>query len=205
MKLPGSLGCQQSTIKMLYLGITLALLVGLGGGLLVGRQTSRFALRDPLTGLPNKPAFNQELESLAANTNSAAPPLAILFIDIDQFKQVNDSYSHLAGDEVLRQLGTVLKSICPVQKIFRWGGDEFTILTTGNRESVQKYAKKIQQAITELVTTYQQQSIRISVSIGLAQQLPSEDGSKLLSRADQALYQAKNNGRNQICWSDSTL
>ena len=190
---------------MLYLGMTLALLVGLGGGFLLGRQYSRFALRDPLTGLPNKPAFNQELELLVANTSPSQEPLVILFLDIDQFKQVNDSYGHLAGDEVLRQLGTVLTITCPTQKIFRWGGDEFTILTTGNKKSAQQTAETIQQTITKLITTYQQQPIRITVSIGLAQQLPSEDGSKLLSRADQALYQAKNDGRNQICWSDSTL
>ena len=190
---------------MLYLGITLVLLVGLGGGFLLGRQYSRFALRDPLTGLPNKPAFNQELELLVDTSSPSQDPLVILFLDIDQFKQVNDSYGHLAGDEVLRQLGAVLTVTCPTQKIFRWGGDEFTILTTGNKKSAQQTAETIQQAITELVTPYQQQPIRITVSIGLAEQLPSEDGSKLLSRADQALYQAKNNGRNQICWSDSTL
>ena len=190
---------------MLYLGITLALLAGLGGGFLVGQQYSRFALRDPLTHLPNKPAFNGELESLVTNTSPPAEPLAILFLDIDQFKQVNDSYGHLAGDEVLRQLGGLLTVICPARRVFRWGGDEFTVLTTGNKESVQQYAEKIQQAITELITTYQQQPIRITVSIGLAQQLPTESGSKLLSRANQALYQAKNEGRNQICWSDSTL
>ena len=89
---------------MLYLEITLVLLIGLGGGFLLGRQYSRFALRDPLTGLPNKPAFNQELELLVANTSPSQEPLVILFFDIDQFKQINDSYGHLAGDEVLRQV-----------------------------------------------------------------------------------------------------
>ena len=190
---------------MLYLGMTLALLVGLGGGFLIGRQYSRFALQDPLTHLPNKPAFNRSLESLAANTTQSKEPLAILFLDIDQFKQVNDSHGHLAGDEVLRQLGSRLTSISPPLNIFRWGGDEFTILTSGNKESVQQSAEIIQQAIAGLMATYQQRPIPITVSIGLAQQLPGEAGSKLLRRADQALYQAKSDGRNQICWSDSTL
>lgn len=185
--------------------MTLALLVGLGGGFLIGRQYSRFALRDPLTRLPNKPAFNRSLESLVANATESKEPLAILFLDIDQFKQVNDSHGHLAGDEVLKQLGTLLTSICPPQSIFRWGGDEFTILSAGNKKSVQQSAEKIQQAITELTATYRQQPIQITVSIGLAQQLPGEAGSELLRRADQALYQAKSDGRNQICWSDSTL
>lgn len=189
---------------MLYLGMTLALLVGLGSGFLVGRQYSHFALRDPLTRLPNKPAFNRRLESLLANTTQSKDPLAILFLDIDQFKQVNDSHGHLAGDEVLRQLGALLTSICPSHNTFRWGGDEFTILTSGSKESVQQYAEKIQQAIAELAASYQQQPILITVSIGLAQQLPGEASSKLLRRADQALYQAKSDGHNQICWSDST-
>ena len=190
---------------MLYLGMTLALLVGLGGGFLIGRKYSRFALRDPLTHLPNKPAFNRSLESLVNKTAQSKEPLAILFLDIDQFKQVNDSHGHLAGDEVLRQLGALLTSLCPSHSIFRWGGDEFTILTSGSKTSIQQSAEKIQQAIAELTATYQQQSILITVSIGLAQQLPDEAGSELLRRADQALYQAKSDGHNQICWSDSTL
>ena len=190
---------------MLTLPMTLALLVGLGGGFLIGRQYSRFALRDPLTHLPNKPAFNRRLESLLNNASHSKKPLAILFLDINQFKQVNDSHGHLAGDEVLRQLGALLTSICPPHSIFRWGGDEFTILTSGSKASVQKSAEKIQQAIAALTATYRQQPILITVSIGVAQQLPGEAGSELLRRADQALYQAKSDGHNQICWSDSTL
>ena len=204
LEVPRRLAYKQSTFKMLYLGITLAFLVGLGGGVLVGRLNNRFALRDPLTRLPNKPAFNKVLEALLAETSQAKDSLAILFLDIDHFKQINDCHGHLAGDEVLRQLGALLSCVCQPGNVFRWGGDEFTILTGGTKKSVQQYAGDIQQAIAELTTTYQQQPILITVSIGVAQQTTTEAGSELLRRADQALYQAKSDGRNQICWSDST-
>ena len=188
---------------MLYVGLTLVFLAGLGGGFLWGRQHNQFALQDPLTHLPNKPAFNQRLESLLGNNGSSLEPLAILFLDIDHFKQINDRHGHLAGDEVLRQLGNLLATTGEPHNVFRWGGDEFTILRFGSRNSVEQYAVTVQQAIKELAISRQSPEIAITVSVGVAQQAEDEAGSQLLKRADQALYEAKRNGRNQIYWSAS--
>ena len=188
---------------MLYFMLVLAALAGLFSGFLLGRQNSRFALRDSLTGLANKPAFNKHLQSLLGNGPSESP-FAIFFLDIDHFKQINDRYGHLAGDEVLRQLATLLSQNCQPNSVFRWGGDEFTILRFGNREFVQQSAREIQQAISKLSTTYQQQSIRFTASLGAALCNENETASELVKRADQALYLAKSRGRDQICWSDST-
>ncbi|MDE0734963.1 MAG: GGDEF domain-containing protein [Pirellulaceae bacterium] len=189
---------------MLYVGLTLVFLTGLAGGFLWGRQNNRFALQDPLTHLPNKPAFNQRLESLLENNGSSPKPLAILFLDIDHFKQINDCHGHLAGDEVLRQLGNLLATTGQPRNVFRWGGDEFTILSFGSRESVEQYAINIQQAIKQLAISQQSPPMLITVSIGVAQQTIDETGSQLLKRADQALYEAKRNGRNQVYWAAST-
>ena len=201
---PGYLDFKQSTFTMLYVGLTLVFLTGLAGGFLWGRQNNRFALQDPLTHLPNKPAFNQRLESLLENNGSSPEPLAILFLDIDHFKQINDCHGHLAGDEVLRQLGNLLATTGQPRNVFRWGGDEFTILSFGSRESVEQYAINIQQAIKQLAISQQSPPMLITVSIGVAQQTIDETGSQLLKRADQALYEAKRNGRNQVYWAAST-
>lgn len=188
---------------MEYFVIVMVFLAGIFCGFLLGRQNRRSALQDPLTGLPNKPAFNKHLETLL-DDRSRNHPCSILFLDIDHFKQINDRLGHLAGDEVLRQLATLLSKTCQPGSVFRWGGDEFTILSFGSKEAVQQLAQQIQQAIGQLSTTFQQQPALFTVSIGAAQRNTSEAGSELLKRADQALYEAKSSGRDQICWSDST-
>jgi diguanylate cyclase (GGDEF)-like protein/PAS domain S-box-containing protein len=154
------------------------------------------AHHDPLTGLPNRGHF---MEQLAARlSNGAAAHAALLFIDLDHFKRINDSLGHLVGDTVLQAVAhRVVQSLRPVDLIGRFGGDEFVVLLAdvADRRVVDELVQRLLQAV-ELPIPVQGQNIVVSPSIGVAMvphdgRLPSE----LIKNADTAMYAAKAAGR----------
>ncbi|HHI77081.1 MAG TPA: diguanylate cyclase [Gammaproteobacteria bacterium] len=165
-------------------------------------QERRRASSDPLTGLPNRRAFTEALEKL---TQDATGPeqLALLIVDIDHFKNVNDTHGHLIGDRVIRFLAQVLKQHTKGQDLAaRYGGEEFVVLlpNTGLRGAT-VVAEQIRAAMSEakLVRSDNKQPLgRITVSIGVAAYQPGEDPMDLVNRADQALYRSKQGGRNKV-------
>lgn len=158
-----------------------------------------YSERDALTGLLNRKTFDEHLLRLATAAQSAqgdaTPWLAV--IDIDHFKQVNDRFGHLFGDEVLILVANLLRSAFGSQhRIFRFGGEEFVVLMPASRKET---AQASLEAFRNMVASHLFPQVgRVSVSIGFA-------GAKLcspvelLGQADQALYYAKENGRNQVC------
>lgn len=160
------------------------------------KMVSSLAEKDELTTLYNYRCFRQKLNEMQPNN------IAILLLDVDYFKVFNDSYGHLCGDAVLRDMATVLKSsLREKDMVFRYGGEEFAVILSCNNElEVQAAAKRISNNIEEHPFCYNDEiALHVTVSIGYA--IGSEKiktTEELFKIADAALYNAKDNGRNLI-------
>ena len=166
-------------------------------------QTKRFefqATHDQLTGLPNRRAFDGWLTEHFSSAKQESKPLCLAIIDIDFFKQVNDEYSHLVGVKVLERVAQHLKDLAPVQaKYARWGGEEFTLLLPEHSlKQAINAVKIIQQSIEQHDFSDLAPLLSITVSIGVASVENASDYNRLLNHADQALYRAKQTGRNKV-------
>lgn len=159
---------------------------------------------DPLTGLYNRKALNQRMESLLASAQELQQtPFCVLMLDIDHFKHFNDRFGHIIGDEVIRRVGVTIKELLRAEDFpARFGGEEFTVvLPSTGIEDAMKIAHAIHQAIGKLTLirrSTKEQLPGITISVGAAQMHLGDDCEQLLERADQALYLAKEGGRNRI-------
>lgn len=153
---------------------------------------------DALTDISNRYGFN---ENLAQQMNdSGEAQLALLMLDIDDFKQVNDRYGHDNGDRVLCSVAEMLRSIVDDENcVSRWGGEEFTVLLSGDVDAP-ALAEQIRREIEERDISLPEQTIRITVSIGVAVARDKRRFSpeRLISAADDCLYEAKHSGRNRV-------
>ncbi len=164
-------------------------------------QVEQLAMYDTLTGLHNRHHFFQDAEQELARAVRYKKPLALAMIDIDHFKAVNDAYGHIAGDLVLRHIAQVCRTTMrKIDIIGRYGGEEFTILMPETSpQNAHRAASRLRQRIEEAVTYLPGESIRVTVSIGVATlEEGCRDVTSLISCADQALYQAKQAGRNRV-------
>ncbi len=160
------------------------------------QRLTRMALRDPLTGLPNRSLFADRLEQAVARRARGEEPLrlVLLFIDLNGFKTVNDRFGHLAGDELLVEVGQRLRAeLRGADTVARLGGDEFTVLCDGleGPEEARALARRIAVSLGRpyLLSAG---SVEISAAVGVTLAAPSgEDPASLLRRADAAMYQAK--------------
>ena len=159
--------------------------------------------RDGLTGLFNHRYFRDSLERELARVQRHPRPFSILFIDVDHFKQYNDTHGHLAGDHALRELARILEKHNRVSSICaRYGGEEFVVLVP---EVDGKGARVLAERIRQDVEQYPfpgretQPLGAVTISLGVSS-YPEDatDGESLIARADEALYQAKQKGRNTI-------
>lgn len=159
------------------------------------------ALFDPLTGVLNRRGFLAECERLVRSRLIGATPSAVLLLDLDHFKSINDRYGHAAGDAVLRRFAqTANAMIRPTDLLGRFGGEEFAIvLANVGADRAVAVAERIRTAIEKEHVVEDGQLIAATVSIGVAPcSLPKFDIAALLEQADQALYRAKNLGRNRV-------
>ena len=163
----------------------------------------RQALTDGLTGIANRKMFDQELERLAAASRAEGTALSLLMLDIDHFKRFNDSFGHQVGDQVLKLLAaTVKESVKGRDTPARYGGEEFSVLLpdTDLREAM-ILAEQIRAAIggKKVINKQTHQDLgKITVSIGAGQYASGEAPEALIQRADEALYFAKETGRNRV-------
>jgi len=167
----------------------------------LSEQLSYQASHDPLTGLINRSAFEQRLQHLLDQTQTENTEHVLCYLDLDQFKVINDSCGHTAGDELLRQLGEVLQQqVRGPDTLARLGGDEFGILL--ERCSVaqaQRVTGAVQKAVEDFRFAWEGQSFNIGVSIGVVPiNQASEKMESVLSMADAACYAAKDAGRNRV-------
>lgn len=160
------------------------------------------ASHDALTSLVNRHEFERRLQELVESAQSARICHSLLYLDLDQFKLVNDTCGHVAGDELLRQLSTLLSAkIRTVDTLARLGGDEFGLLLPGcGIEQAQVIAEKLREEISEFRFMWEAKTFAIGASIGLVE-ITHETGTvaNLLSAADTACYMAKDRGRNRVC------
>ena len=165
----------------------------------LSEEISYRASHDPLTGLINRHEFEIHLNSLLRESIETDQH-ALCFIDLDRFKIVNDTAGHLAGDELLRQLGKQMKLVGRKQDIFaRLGGDEFAlILSHCEQGQAEKIAEKLQETINNYQLLWNEYTFKVGASIGLVSFRKGDDADKVLKFADTACYAAKNTGRNKI-------
>jgi diguanylate cyclase len=158
------------------------------------------ALIDPLTGLPNRAAWTERLDQAVAAQSAQGDSLVLAMIDLDHFKSVNDNYGHLAGDKVLKIIATQLrKHLRADDFIARFGGEEFVLLlpATTLAEGAQ-VLEGLRSAVADSPFHFKGQRVSITASMGATALKIGEKSELALKRADQALYQAKDNGRNRI-------
>jgi diguanylate cyclase (GGDEF)-like protein len=165
------------------------------------------ATHDSLTGLWNRGAV---MDALARELNRAEREnrwVCILLADIDHFKQINDRYGHLCGDAALRQVAAILQnSVRQYDTVGRYGGEEFLIVTPGcPLDSVANYAERLRNEIERLSCHTPEGVIPVTISIGAAATLHSVAPNRLLKAADDALYAAKNAGRNRVVCAGALL
>ena len=153
------------------------------------------ALYDSLTGLPNRNLLVDRLQHAILVARREAKPLAVLMIDLDRFKDVNDSLGHHCGDLVLRQVGVRLRgALRRADTVARLGGDEFAVLLTGRRDDAVRAAGRILRALRKPIPVHRQ-LVEIAASVGIAVwSEDGHDGDTLMQAADAAMYGAKHAG-----------
>lgn len=167
-------------------------------------ETRHLATYDALTGLRNRRAFLEEAHIVHHTIAQRNQQLALLLLDLDHFKQINDTYGHATGDDVLERFGKIVHQIAHSGTLAaRIGGEEFAfLLPEQTNEQAWQFAERLHQALRTLVIEKEGSTIRCSASIGLVVCSSIVPIEKALSFADKALYQAKANGRNQsICYA----
>jgi diguanylate cyclase (GGDEF)-like protein/PAS domain S-box-containing protein len=160
-------------------------------------QLERKATVDALTGTYNRVYFNQNIKHLLTRNAKDHFQTGIIFFDIDHFKNINDTYGHDTGDEILKQIVTLVKSkIRESDKLIRWGGEEFIVITkTESLENVCKNAENLRSAIEQ----YDFKAVtKMTCSFGCSLHDESTDINDTIKIADEALYKAKNSGRNRV-------
>jgi diguanylate cyclase (GGDEF)-like protein len=157
------------------------------------------ARRDRLTGLLNRRALEVALADALARRKRLNEAVALLLLDIDHFKRVNDTHGHAAGDVVLRAVATALTSgVREIDKVFRFGGEEFVVLLyAADRTAALATAERLRAAVAAQPIATDGHTIPVTISVGLATAL-DEDSDGLLRAADAALYRAKAEGRNRV-------
>ena len=168
------------------------------------QQLSDLALKDELTGISNRRAFNLFLDYEFERHARSGTSLALMMIDVDHFKKYNDTLGHPAGDACLRRLAQALESCVKRtnDRVARFGGEEFAaILPETDREGAHKVARDLLDAVQDLAIEHPASPLgRVSVSVGIASLSPRHglESTMLIQQADRALYESKRSGRNQV-------
>ncbi|CAM2761230.1 sensor histidine kinase [Legionella steigerwaltii] len=163
--------------------------------------------QDSLTGVYNRRFFEEYLQNEILKSKSNPFPFALLLIDIDFFKRINDTYGHLVGDQVLFEFAVKIRQICSQDDLVsRWGGEEFIIfLKTNSLDAAKSKAETLRESIEQFtIDVNQEEPISVTISVGIS--FYPYDGKKvvdLISKADEALYQAKKMGRNKVVASSN--
>ncbi|MDR0468400.1 MAG: diguanylate cyclase [Peptococcaceae bacterium] len=173
-------------------------------------ELAAFSMRDQLTGLPNRRGFDNRLDLEWQRAVREKTPVSILMMDIDRFKLYNDSFGHQQGDVTLRVLADVIKQCLKRSSDFtaRWGGEEFVVLLPNtDTDGAMRVAEKIRSSIEDTeIPCDNELGRKATISIGVQTWIPGTDSmiGDFISAADQALYQAKESGRNRVCLYEQT-
>jgi diguanylate cyclase len=162
-------------------------------------EAHHLALRDAVTGLPNRLAYEERMEQEFARWKRFADPLTMLVWDVDDFKSINDRFGHQAGDKALRVIANSLSArLRETDFIARFGGEEFVCLLCGTQgEEAQKVADEMRRSVEENGFHSAGKPVRVTISCGIASFTEGDDVDAVFSRADAALYRAKSRGKNR--------
>ena len=170
----------------------------------ITEQIYESSVRDPLTRAYNRRYLIARLSTEMAYARRHSTPLGLVMFDVDHFKRVNDSYGHLAGDEVLRQIASLVQRLVRAEDLFaRYGGEEFVVLARGIEQAgVWRLAERLRAAVERLTVAADGGLVEVTISAGVAsvQELarPDQSPEGLLRLADDRLYRAKEGGRNRV-------
>jgi diguanylate cyclase len=164
------------------------------------------ARTDALTGLPNRRSFDDEFQRRVAQWRRKRVPFSLMLLDVDRFKQLNDTHGHPAGDAVLSEVGRLLREHTEEGELAaRFGGEEFVVLLPCDDEaSLADACERFSQAISACDVPFEGRMLKVTVSSGAAVAGEAELGPHLIKRADEALYAAKRGGRNCGYWHNGT-
>ena len=167
------------------------------------------SLKDPVTGLVNRRSFNQGLRRSIAEAQEKHGRLCLIMCDLDHFKRINDSFGHLVGDDVLKRFSELLASSLDKHDLpARFGGEEFAVIlpgsTLGRAQAVAEILRLTLEGKRWSTAQGDRRIGQVTASFGVAEMQPGDDPERLVQRADQALYQAKCDGRNRVCTAVGT-
>ncbi len=204
------------SIQMLPWGLSFALISAISGALYGRNRKTKTALlksekrfqemsiTDDLTGLHNSRHFFNQLKQEIERTNRYGHPLTLLILDLDNFKRYNDTYGHVAGDEVLAATGKILeKSLRNTDSAYRYGGEEFTIiLPETDGQDAAHFAERLRMSFeSQALAVHKERHHSVTASIGVAQYKGKEEMAAFIKRADDNMYLAKKKGKNQVSFS----
>jgi len=164
------------------------------------KQAKLMAITDPLTRLPNRQAYNDRISQEYMRWKRFKTPLSMLVWDVDLFKRINDTFGHIAGDNALKAVAKLLHAnMRETDFIARFGGEEFVMIMPGaDGAAAEKIANKIREAIANSPFHMRGKPVEVTISCGATEFKLTDDPEKVFTRADAALYQAKNEGRNRV-------
>jgi two-component system, cell cycle response regulator len=177
------------------------------GELEMEKNLIQLATRDSLTGLQNRQTFETALVHNLDRARRYSRKMSLLIVDIDRFKNVNDTYGHDVGDRALAHVARIISdSSRSTELCARWGGEEFVILLPeGDRRSALKLAERVRNAIEQSPLRTPVFTVRLTVSLGGAELLPDETAEEFFRRADQHLLLAKQMGRNKVAFDNTQM
>ncbi|NYR11234.1 diguanylate cyclase [Pseudoalteromonas sp. MIP2626] len=169
---------------------------------LLAKKNEELATTDPLTNLPNRRHAMKELASKSAIAKNDKDGVAIILVDIDDFKKTNDQYGHQVGDEALKYIANIFNKTCRSSDIVsRWGGEEFLIvLENTNKEGAFKLVEKIHNTLKSSPMVIDNKTVYFTISAGIKEILITETLDAAIKEADMNLYKAKGNGKNQTVY-----
>ena len=168
---------------------------------ITNQQVFEKAQKDALTGAFSKGALLEKGPEAVKRAEVLGEPLSVITFDIDFFKKINDTLGHPGGDYVLKELGQLMQSKLVRSNDFfaRYGGEEFVIILQATTiKTAQEIAERVRQTVEGHPFTFESKKIKVTISIGVSSIVPNDNWDKMYNRADQALYQSKQSGRNKV-------
>lgn len=164
------------------------------------RELAAASQEDPLTGLFNRRGLDSQIVALVANCERNEVPLSVALIDVDRFKEINDTFSHPVGDIVLKRVATIIRAHCRVNDLpIRYGGDEFMLVLAGaDRDGSGLVLHRLKAAVDACSWIDEAPGLEVTLSIGAAMREPNTNIAATIFAADRALYLAKSGGRDRI-------
>lgn len=163
------------------------------------RKLENAANYDPLTKLLNRRTFDHYFAEAVQGVINRGQDFTVMMVDIDDFKKVNDTYGHDAGDEVLKNVALILKCVVrPYDTVFRWGGEEIMLLLIADKKDTQIIAERCRERISHFVLQYDNQEIKTTITTGLCAYSALETKDSMIEKADSALYYGKQHGKNRV-------